>query len=66
MYIEAYRQQGLHIDTFVPQNEPGFEPNGYDDHHHDGDSDLECEYHNCYDNDDNQDSYVYDDDDSNE
>ena len=53
MYIEAYRQQGLHIDTFVPQNEPGFEPNGYDDHHHDGDSDLECEYHNCYDNDDN-------------
>ena len=29
MYIEAYQQLGLHIDTFVPQNEPGFEPNGY-------------------------------------
>ena len=31
MYIEDYHQQGIHIDTFVPQNEPGFEPNGYDD-----------------------------------
>jgi len=29
MYIEAYEQQGIRIDTFVPQNEPGFEPNGY-------------------------------------
>ena len=38
MYIEAYGQQGIHIDTLVPQNEPGFQPNGYfhdqdDDHH---------------------------------
>ena len=34
MYIEAYAQQGIRIDTFVPQNEPGFEPNGYGQYHY--------------------------------
>lgn len=29
MYVQAYRDNGIHINTIVPQNEPGFEPNGY-------------------------------------
>ena len=29
MYVEAYLQNGIHIDTLVPQNEPGYGPNGY-------------------------------------
>ena len=49
MYIEAYRQQGIHIDTFVPQNEPGFEPNGYDD---DWDDNCNCDdFEHDYDDD---------------
>ena len=29
MYVEAYLENGIHIDTLVPQNEPGYGPNGY-------------------------------------
>ena len=29
MYVEAYLENGIRIDTLVPQNEPGYGPNGY-------------------------------------
>ena len=29
MYVQAYLDNGIRIDTLVPQNEPGYGPNGY-------------------------------------